>query len=125
MRTILLSHAKAGDEIASPVMNDRGMVILPQGTKLSMPLIDRMIRMGVVEVIVASEDVLSLSARLEAQFEEHLESVKYQPLYDLDFVPSEKAFHLFHNCNKAVANWLRELGCDVRGAAVFASFVVK
>ena len=79
----------------------------------------------VLEVVVASKDALSLSARLEAQFEEHLDSVHYQPLYDLDFVPSEKAFHLFHNCNGAVADWLRELGCDVRGAAVFASFVVK
>ncbi len=79
----------------------------------------------VLEVVVAAEDALSLAARLEAQFEEHCDSVHYQPLYDLDFVPSEKAFHLFHNCNGVVADWLRELGCDVRGAAVFASFVVK
>jgi hypothetical protein len=80
MRTILLSQAKAGDEIASPVMNDRGMVILPQGTKLSIPLIDRMIRMGVVEVIVAGVDpnapppktTEELLEELEARFEGRL-----------------------------------------------------
>ena len=79
----------------------------------------------VLEVVVASEDAMSLSARLDAQFERHVNSMHFQPLYDLDFVHSDKAFHLFHNCNGAVAGWLRELGCEVRGAVVFANFVVK
>ena len=79
MRTILLSLAKAGDEVASPVMNDHGMVILPQGTKLSMALIDRMMRMGVVEIIVTGVDpnapppktTEELLEELEARFEGH------------------------------------------------------
>lgn len=56
MRTVLLSQAKPGDEVASPVMNDRGMVILPKGAKITQPLIDRMMRMGVVEVTLAGDD---------------------------------------------------------------------
>jgi len=39
-----------------PVMNDRGMVILPKGAKISTPLIDRMMRMGVVEVTLVGDD---------------------------------------------------------------------
>ena len=79
----------------------------------------------VLEVVVASEDALSLSARLDMQFERNVDSMHFQPLYDLHFVHSDKAFHLLHNCNRAVADWLRELGCEVRGVAVLADFVVK
>lgn len=56
MRTILLSQAKPGDEVATPVMNDRGMVILPKGSRLSLPLIDRMMRMGVIDLTVTGDD---------------------------------------------------------------------
>ena len=79
----------------------------------------------VLEVVVASEDASSLLMRLETEFESHLGGAHFQPLYDAHFVPSDKAFHLFHNCNRAVANWLRELGCEVRGLSVLADFVVQ
>ncbi len=56
MRLILLVEAKAGDEVTVPVMNERGMVILPKGAKLSAKLIDRMQKMGVREVTVEGDD---------------------------------------------------------------------
>ena len=56
MRLILLDEAKPGDEVAEPVKNARGMVILSKGTTLSPALIDRLRKMGVVEVIVEGDD---------------------------------------------------------------------
>lgn len=56
MRQIFLEDAQPGDEVAQPVKNDRGMVILPKGAKLSAPMIDKMRRMGVREVIVEGDD---------------------------------------------------------------------
>ena len=41
MRQIALDDAKPGDEVAQPVKNERGMVILPKGAKLSLPMIDK------------------------------------------------------------------------------------
>ena len=42
MRQIFLEDAEAGDEVAEPVQNERGMVILPKGTKLSVPTIAKL-----------------------------------------------------------------------------------
>ena len=56
MRQIFLEDAKPGDEVAQPVKNERGMVILPKGAKLSTPMIDRMRRMGVHELVVEGDD---------------------------------------------------------------------
>ena len=78
MRLILLDEAKAGDEVAVPVMNERGMVILPKGAKLSSKLIDRMEKMGVREITVEGDDpnapppktLDELLEELEVRFEE-------------------------------------------------------
>ena len=77
MRLILLDEAKAGDEVAEPVMNERGVVILPKGAKLTQPLIDRMRRMDVTELTVEGSDpnapppktVDELLSELEDRFE--------------------------------------------------------
>ena len=77
MRQIFLEDATPGDEVAEPVKNDRGMVILPKGAKLSVPMIAKMRRMGVREVVVEGDDpnapppktLDELLADLEFQFE--------------------------------------------------------
>lgn len=56
MRQVFLEDAKPGDEVAEPVKNDRGMVILPKGAKLSVPMIAKMRRMGIREVVVEGDD---------------------------------------------------------------------
>ncbi|MFT5368942.1 MAG: hypothetical protein ACI8V2_003915 [Candidatus Latescibacterota bacterium] len=56
MRQVFLEDAKPGDEVAEPVKNDRGMVILPKGAKLSVPMIAKMRRMGVLEVVIEGDD---------------------------------------------------------------------
>ena len=79
----------------------------------------------VLKVTVSAQKANDLSAELHSQFEQHSDTLRYQPLYDLSFVHSETAFHLFHNCNHILADWLRELGCEVRGPAMTADFVVR
>lgn len=56
MRQIVLDDAKPGDEVAQPVKNERGMVILPKGAKLSLPMIDKLRRLGVRELVVEGDD---------------------------------------------------------------------
>ncbi len=79
----------------------------------------------VLTITVGAQHVNDLSEKFHSQFEQHKETLHYQPLYDLRFVHSEMAFHLFHNCNQALAEWLRELGCEVQGPAMTADFVVQ
>jgi len=51
-----MKEAKPGDEVAVPVVNERGMVILPKGAKLTASVIDRLQKMNVVELVVAGVD---------------------------------------------------------------------
>lgn len=78
MRQIFLEDAEAGDEVAEAVKNERGMVILPKGSKLSAPTIAKLRRMGVREVVVEGDDPNALPPKtldelledMEVQFEE-------------------------------------------------------
>ena len=79
----------------------------------------------VLNIVVGKSEAKDLSEELHRQFEQHIDSLHFQRLYDLDFVHSDRSFHLLHNCNHMVANWLRQLGCQVRGPAMLADFVLK
>ena len=78
----------------------------------------------VLEIIVAGEKKRALLLRLDARHAHRIDTLHYQPLYQLDFVHDDQEYHLFHNCNHVLAQWLRELDCDVHGWAMFADFVV-
>ncbi|HAA77515.1 TPA: hypothetical protein DCE37_20580 [Candidatus Latescibacteria bacterium] len=56
MRRLYLSETQAGDIVAEPVVNDRGMVILPKGAELTAAVIGRLQKMNVTEVAVEGED---------------------------------------------------------------------
>ena len=56
MRLIIVAEAKPGDEVAEPVKNERGIVILPSGAKLTPTLILRLQKMGVKELLVEGDD---------------------------------------------------------------------
>ena len=79
----------------------------------------------VLEVTISEQKANELSAKLRSQFEQHLDTLHHQRLYDLNFVHNDRAFHLLHNCNHVVAHWLRELGCEIRGPTMTANFVVR
>ena len=73
MRLIILEEAKPGDEIAEPVKNDRGIVILPKGAKLTPSLIARMRKMSVREFLVEGDDP---NAPPPKTFEEQMEDLE-------------------------------------------------
>jgi hypothetical protein len=79
---------------------------------------------ALLPVFVEAEDARALLARLDADYQRHADSAHHQPLYRLDFVHAEASFHVFHGCSHQVASWLRELGCRVRGASLWATFEV-
>jgi len=62
---------------------------------------------------------------LETIYLRRIDTVTYQPYSDLWFVKTNGRYSLFHNCNHVTAEWLRELGCTVRGSAMFSNFKVK
>jgi hypothetical protein len=41
------------------------------------------------------------------------------------YVKDDNPYWVMHTCNQAVVTWLRELGCEVSGPAVYASFDVR
>ena len=49
----------------------------------------------------------------------------YNRTIDLDFVHYPRCYTLFHNSNHETADWLRELGCKVRGCAMFSEWKVR
>lgn len=56
MRRLYVSESQPGDVIAEPVVNDRGMVILPKGAELTAPVIRRLQQMNVTEVAIEGDD---------------------------------------------------------------------
>ena len=46
------------------------------------------------------------------------------PQVDLEFVPHPAAYHLFHNSNQLVADWLTQLGCEVSTRPVLTGWSV-
>ncbi|HYO08812.1 MAG TPA: DUF2459 domain-containing protein [Tepidisphaeraceae bacterium] len=70
------------------------------------------------------ERVDALRSQLDARFEERIDTVTYNPLSQLWFVRDEESYGLLHNCNHVTARWLRALGCEIRGTAMFSNFKV-
>jgi hypothetical protein len=78
----------------------------------------------VLPLAVEAEAVADLREELDAIYLA-AEEPHYQPLYNLYFVPHDEAYHVLHNCNQELAEWLRSLGCRTRGFAIVADFEVR
>jgi len=78
----------------------------------------------VLEIDVAGEKKRALLDRLDARHTRRIDTLHHQPLYQLDFVHDDDKYHALHNCNHVLAQWLRELDCEVHGWSMFATFVV-
>jgi len=65
-----------------------------------------------------------LKSRLDNQFVRYrLTLVRNEP-YDMEFVWHPTPYTGANSSNRMVARWLRELGCEVEGAALFANWTV-
>lgn len=69
--------------------------------------------------------VQALIERLNEKFEIMKNSRRdyYQHLYRLNFVPlPSENYHVFHNCNHVLINWLEQLGLKVSGVGLFSKW---
>ena len=62
-----------------------------------------------------TEKVARLRNRLEKIFTEAEDGTRYNPAFDLEFVRHPEPYSLDHNSNTIVAEWLREIGVEIRG----------
>ena len=76
------------------------------------------------ELQVERAAALELLARLEASFAERADESVLNNALGMQFVPHADSYSILHQCNSAVADWLRELGCGVGGCASRAEFTV-
>ena len=67
----------------------------------------------------------ALLDRLNDRFDRHIESRLYNRLYRLEFVHDDESYCGFDNCNHAVAGWLEDLGCEVKGCRFFSDFRMR
>jgi hypothetical protein len=68
--------------------------------------------------------VNQLLGHLEGRYQANIDS-EIQPANSLfSFVKDALPYHLSHNSNHQAADWLRRLGCEVRGNPVNANFRV-
>ena len=68
--------------------------------------------------------VQALIDRLDADYFARHDTITYNPASAMWFVRSREPYNALHNCNHVTARWLRQLGCDVRGTAIFSKFRV-
>jgi hypothetical protein len=62
-----------------------------------------------------AQNIARLRARLDKIFVENQGNLHHNPIFGLDFVPHPEPYTISHNSNTVVAQWLRELGFEVRG----------
>jgi hypothetical protein len=80
---------------------------------------------GLYEIVVESDHIDQLRRRLDGLYRANQDSRIYNSAFDLEFVHHPKPYTLFHNSNRVIAEWLRELGCRVRGLLLFSNWKVR
>lgn len=66
-----------------------------------------------------------LRSRLDAWFDNHLDTEVVHPLSGLHFVRVDQRYTIIHNSNHELVDWLRALGCQVKGFVAWPNFQVK
>jgi hypothetical protein len=67
----------------------------------------------------------SLRASLEEHFIKHVGSMVHNPSHALTFVHYPDRYTYFWNSNHKVAQWLRELDCEVRGPTFNSNWTIR
>ena len=85
----------------------------------------RQVRVGIEQLFsidVAEADVARLGEQLDGLYQAGRPTRVYSAAMDLDFVHHPAPYTLRHNSNRMVAEWLRVLGCEVRGQPVLSDW---
>lgn len=80
---------------------------------------------AIYPITVSAATCRETLARLDARWNENASTAVTNQKRGLRFVKDSTSYSLFHNCNHEVASWLRELGCQVDGAAMTADVYVR
>jgi hypothetical protein len=67
----------------------------------------------------------TLRRELDERYHQQIDTRVTNPVYDLDFVDHAERYSYFCNSNHKVAEWLSDLGCEVRGSAYTSSWHVE
>jgi hypothetical protein len=89
----------------------------PERVRSAVPLVIE----SLYRIEVERGDIDALRERLDAIFEATEEKL-YSPDAFLLFVEHPRNYTLRHNSNRVIGDWLRELGCEVRGQRLFANW---
>jgi len=76
-------------------------------------------------VPVERSRALALQQRLDRIHRENADTSVRNRRTNLNFVPHPDRYSSFHNSNHVAADWLRELGCEVRGPAFSSDWRVE
>ena len=85
----------------------------------------RFVNDRILPLTVGRGEAAKLFGELQAWFDAHRDTLHYQPVYETEFVRVEESFHAFHNCNHELRDWLRKLGCHVRGTVLWADYRLR
>ena len=73
---------------------------------------------------VGRAEAAALLDRLNRRYASRTEEPVHNPAVGLTFVPDDASYCCAANCNTTLADWLRELGCEVSRPTCAASFVI-
>jgi hypothetical protein len=116
-----LSVLRAGSGFGTGAFSRRTLVAAPDGTLG--PRQTGGTRSERVKVERAQAE--SLRRQLDARWERNRGDVRVRQRDGVPVSRDPAAYHLFGNSNHATANWLRQLGCDIRGFPLMANFRVE
>jgi hypothetical protein len=71
--------------------------------------------LAVHELQVEASAIQSLRAKLDGIYRTNIDTLTYNPDIDLEFVHHPTPYSAEHNSNRVVADWLKDLGCEVTG----------
>jgi hypothetical protein len=78
-----------------------------------------------IRIRCSRESVTKLSRELDERFVRAAQPpgiVIHSDYSELDHVKDGEGYWALHNCNHVTAEWLRQLGCDVRGAPMLSHY---
>jgi hypothetical protein len=90
--------------------------------------VHREVRVGIDELHQFHADPARADAlieELDALFEAHRDTLHYNPTHDVEFVEHPERYRLGNNSNHYVADWLRQLGIEVRGSPMIGRWRVE
>ncbi len=76
----------------------------------------------IIEIECSADRVEALRRQLDERFNAGSEHQVYSSTMNLYFVPDDERYRLWNNCNHVTAGWLRELGCEIKGAPYTSKF---